>query len=253
MGKRSWSKKPKKFVSRQSLRFKKMVKNRIKSVNNWIEARRNQHKIRYSLLISIIIGLSLLSFNVYTNNRAASQKLNSDHKSIIELSKQLKNVSEQKAGTDIELKKKADTEASLKAEIDKLTKDLQTKREKQRTLANRILNTFSLTGTVSAQANDYAWGNCTYFVASMFDNVPSGLGDAANWANGAKALGFIVSPVPKLYSVAQTSAGYYGHVAIVINIDLLSNQVQLKEMNVEGLNVISTRWVSLGDYQYIYF
>lgn len=221
------------------------------SINSWLEARRNQHKIRYSLLTSIIIGLCLLSWNIYSGNRVASQKAIQYHKSVVELHKQLQDVSAQKATTETELKQKADSEAKLKFEIDKLTKELQTKKEKAQNLANKVLNTLSLTGHASAQADQYAWGNCTYFVASMFDDVPAGLGNADQWAKNAKARGFIVSKIPKLYSVAQTDMGYYGHVAIVIAIG--TDQVELKEMNVEGLNVISTRWVPTNDYNYIYF
>lgn len=99
-------------------------------------------------------------------------------------------------------------------------------------------------------SNSYDWGNCTWAVASWV-NVPDNMGNAANWANAAQQDGYTVSSIPKVGSVAQTSAGYFGHVALVE--DAQGNQVLIKEANVQGLGVIDERWVDSGQFNYIYF
>lgn len=104
--------------------------------------------------------------------------------------------------------------------------------------------------TTPTYANDYAWGNCTAFVASVVQ-VPDNLGNANTWAAMASQDGYTVSPTPKVGSVAQTSAGYEGHVALVE--DVQGSQVLIKEANVQGLGVVDERWVDSGQFRYIYF
>lgn len=99
-------------------------------------------------------------------------------------------------------------------------------------------------------SNSYDWGNCTWAVASWV-NVPDNMGNAANWANAAQQDGYTVSSIPKVGSVAQTSAGYFGHVALVE--DAQGSQVLIKEANVQGLGVVDERWVDSGQFNYIYF
>jgi surface antigen len=55
--------------------------------------------------------------------------------------------------------------------------------------------------------NGYSPGWCTWGVASWV-NVPPGLGNANLWAYNAKQMGYVVSSVPKVGSVGQTSAGW---------------------------------------------
>lgn len=99
-------------------------------------------------------------------------------------------------------------------------------------------------------ANSYDVGFCTFGVAS-WTKVPSGLGNANMWASGARAMGYIVSTIPKIGAVAQSSAGAYGHVALVVGVS--GSQVQIKEMNYKGWNIISYRWTSINSFVYIYF
>lgn len=98
--------------------------------------------------------------------------------------------------------------------------------------------------------NDYDWGNCTWYVASVV-KVPAGLGNAADWAANAKAMGFTVSSTPDVGSVAQTSAGYYGHVAVVVRVE--GDQVVIREMNSLGLGIVDERSVPVSTYVYISF
>lgn len=99
-------------------------------------------------------------------------------------------------------------------------------------------------------ANGYDWGNCTYGVASWI-RVPGDLGNANTWDDKARLEGYMVTSVPKPGSVAQTDAGYYGHVALVEAVN--GSQVLIKEMNSLGLGAIDERWVPEGTFNYIYF
>lgn len=99
------------------------------------------------------------------------------------------------------------------------------------------------------QNNHYAYGNCTYYVANRRD-VPSNWGNARNWLAGAKRAGFSTGATPQVGAIAWTSAGYYGHVAIVE--EVAGNSVRVSEMNYLGYNRISTRWVAASAFQYIY-
>lgn len=103
--------------------------------------------------------------------------------------------------------------------------------------------------TYSSQ-NLYTWGNCTYGVASWI-NVPQDLGNANQWAYNASREGFTVSPIPRVGSVAQTTGGYAGHVALVIGVD--GDTVTIQEMNYAGLGVTSQRTAPINSFTYIYF
>lgn len=98
--------------------------------------------------------------------------------------------------------------------------------------------------------NDYFKGYCTYFVATQV-KVPAGLHNANQWAINASKLGFTVSTIPIVGSVAQTSAGKEGHVAVVRAV--VGGEVLVEEMNVDGWNVVSSRWVAVSKFVYIYF
>lgn len=96
----------------------------------------------------------------------------------------------------------------------------------------------------------YAWGNCTAYVASRI-NVPNNLGNANTWAERAQADGYQLGP-PIVGAVAQSYAGYYGHVAIVEAVG--PGTVTVSEMNVYGLDVIDTAVYPVSHFQnYIYF
>lgn len=94
--------------------------------------------------------------------------------------------------------------------------------------------------------NSYAPGNCTWGVKSWKPEVPNNLGDARNWGY---ALGYDSNPT--VGAIAWTTAGYYGHVAVVIGID--GGQVQIQEENgLYGLGTVDTRWVWAGEFRYIH-
>lgn len=102
-------------------------------------------------------------------------------------------------------------------------------------------------------------GNCTYYVynrvAQLGKPIPSpSMGHAFMWSNSARGMGYSVSHTPKTGTIAVFSQGVagsdptYGHVAFVEKV-FSDGSVLVSEMNVQGLNVISTRIISASDAQ----
>ena len=111
----------------------------------------------------------------------------------------------------------------------------------------------------SAAINGGAWGNCTYYVynrvAQLGKPIPSpSMGHAFMWSDSARSMGYNVSHTPKTGTVAVFRQGVagsdptYGHVAFVEKV-FADGSVLVSEMNVQGLNVISTRIISASDAQ----
>ena len=100
-------------------------------------------------------------------------------------------------------------------------------------------------------ANSYASGQCTWYVACR-RQIPPHWGNAASWYYHATSLGWSVGTVPAVAAVAWTSAGFYGHVALVEQVSANGSMVYVSEMNYRGVGVKSTRWVSSKQFKYIY-
>lgn len=99
-------------------------------------------------------------------------------------------------------------------------------------------------------ANGYAFGYCTYYVASR-RSVPSNWGNANQWYYNAQASGFSVGSTPVPGAIAWTGAGYYGHVAYVESVS--GGMVTVSEMNFNGnWDRVTSRTVSAGSFRYIY-
>lgn len=114
--------------------------------------------------------------------------------------------------------------------------------------------------STGANANLYPWGQCTWYayLRRMQLGLPAynRFGNAANWANAARALGYTVSATPTVGAIVVFAPGqagahaWYGHVAIVESIH--GNAITISESNVAGLGVISTRQLAAdGGWQYI--
>lgn len=101
-------------------------------------------------------------------------------------------------------------------------------------------STASLT---SSYINDYAWGNCTYWVAErraeIGDSIPNTWGNAETWAERAAADGYVVNHTPSPGAIMQLPGVDYGlgHVAFVESVDS-DGTWNISEMNVEGLDVV---------------
>jgi surface antigen len=103
--------------------------------------------------------------------------------------------------------------------------------------------------TSGSFSNTYTRGQCTWYVASR-RHVPSNWGDARNWYSRAANSGWSVGSSPAIGAIAWTSAGYYGHVAVVEAIN--SDHVQIAEMNYNGPYQIDRRWTTASQWRYIY-
>lgn len=109
----------------------------------------------------------------------------------------------------------------------------------------------SVSFRAGSYANGYAYGYCTYYVATR-RSVPSNWGNANAWFYNAQASGYAVGFSPQPGAVAQTSGGYggYGHVAFVESVS--GDMVTVSEMNYAGWNQVSSRTVPASSFRYIY-
>lgn len=82
------------------------------------------------------------------------------------------------------------------------------------------------------RGNGYAFGNCTYYVASQ-KPVPNGYGDAKYWP--------VNSQTPEVGAIIVTYESWRGHVGIIRAVD--GYMVTIEEMNYAGFNRVSTRTV----------
>ena len=78
-------------------------------------------------------------------------------------------------------------------------------------------------------SNGYDYGYCTWYVATQIA-VPANWGNADTWAYYARLSGWNVSQTPTVGAIAQTSAVWEGHVAVVdaVNPD---GSIQIRDMN----------------------
>ncbi len=106
------------------------------------------------------------------------------------------------------------------------------------------------------EGNTYAWGNCTYWSFAMRlwagSPIPTTWGNANTWDDRARADDYIVDHTPTVGAVYQTDVGKEGHVAYVINV-AGDGKWTISEMNVKGLNIVSTRTFPGKDAQYANF
>lgn len=113
--------------------------------------------------------------------------------------------------------------------------------------------------------NDYNYRaffyrQCTDFVAwrlnntngVYFTNSYGGVrwGNAKNWDDAARSIGVTVDGNPAIGAVAQTDAGYWGHVAWVA--DIIGDDVVIEEYNSLYASAYSKRQVSKYSFNYIH-
>lgn len=103
-------------------------------------------------------------------------------------------------------------------------------------------------------SNGYDYGYCTWYVATRI-SVPSNWGNANTWDNYAALSGWTVNTTPVPGAIAQTDAGYEGHVAYVEAVSPDGTMIKYSDMN--GLagwgRVGYSDWVSSSHFQhYIY-
>lgn len=103
-------------------------------------------------------------------------------------------------------------------------------------------------------SNGYDYGYCTYYAAAR-SGAPSNWGNANTWAYYAALSGWTVSSTPKAGAIAQTSAGYLGHVAIVEAVSDDGSMIKYSDMNgIAGWGRVGySDWTPVSHFQhYIY-
>ncbi len=90
----------------------------------------------------------------------------------------------------------------------------------------------------------YAFGNCTYYVATRFPTIYPYLGNAKDWLAAAPKHGYTVlsTPHPDTVVVYGPGNGYssLGHVAVVESVNS-DGSFQVSEMNYRGYDMIDQR------------
>lgn len=90
----------------------------------------------------------------------------------------------------------------------------------------------------------YAFGNCTYYVATRYPNIYPYLGNALSWITSAKKQGYTVLSAPTIDTVVVYGAGNgysaLGHVAVVDSVNS-DGSFMVSEMNYSGYDVIDHR------------
>ena len=117
-------------------------------------------------------------------------------------------------------------------------------------------NGVSISNASYGGANAYYYGQCTYYVYNRVGGkIGSHWGNANNWANAAAAAGYTVNNTPSVGSIMQTTAGGYGHVAYVENVNS-NGSVTISEMNYNGqVGIATSRTLSSSEaasYNYIH-
>ncbi|NCU29489.1 CHAP domain-containing protein [Candidatus Saccharibacteria bacterium] len=107
--------------------------------------------------------------------------------------------------------------------------------------------------------NTYEWGNCTYwaYAKRYWAGHPIGQywGNANTWDESALAEDYIVNHTPAAGAIFQTDEGKWGHVAYVTNVNPITGEWTISEMNAPNLNVVSERTFSkesAGYYDFIH-
>lgn len=109
--------------------------------------------------------------------------------------------------------------------------------------------------------NLYALGNCTWYAyerrAQLGIPVGSYWGNANTWAISAANTGYLVNRTPAAGAVLVSTAGYYGHVAVVESVSA-NGDIVISEMNnyaLGGWNIVDNRTIPADQvslYQYIH-
>lgn len=209
------------------------------------------------LLIVLLIALAAMVLSVFlfgdkvyaTDNQLISQSsINYD---ILPMTSQRLLDLEQKTNTAAE---------QLKSEqqvIDELTSKLtvkQTEAELAKQRLEEIKNMFVYIDKYSfdSAGNNYAAGNCTWYVKSKRPDISNSWGNARTWYANALYQGWNVGSTPKKGAIATSTAGWGGHVAYVDGVSLDGQWATISEMNYGGLYRMNTRTVYYTEFSYIY-
>lgn len=110
----------------------------------------------------------------------------------------------------------------------------------------------------AASYNYYTKGQCTWWAyqrrAQLGKPISNRWRNAKNWYYNAQRSGYRTGHTPKRYAVMQSTAGYYGHVAVVERV-YSNGSIKVSEYNYNRPNAYGTRYLSkwsARSYNYIY-
>jgi LysM repeat protein len=96
----------------------------------------------------------------------------------------------------------------------------------------------------------FPWGYCTWYVASK--RPVAWLGNAYQWVDNARAMGYATGPTPAVGAVMVTWESGLGHVAFVESVNA-DGTFTVSEMNFRGFGVVSTRTIRVSQVPLIAF
>jgi len=99
-------------------------------------------------------------------------------------------------------------------------------------------SSIKISSKAGSSVNGYPYGYCTYYVATR-RYVPSSWGNARSWLSSAKRAGYSTGSEPVVGAIVQTNESYWGHVAIVTDVD--DDTITIAEMNAVGWGKVSRR------------
>ena len=102
------------------------------------------------------------------------------------------------------------------------------------TYSTRTAQSTYYSSPVFNHRNLYDWGQCTWHVFNRRAAIGKGIStywwNANNWDNAAARDGYRIDGNPTVGSIAQSDAGYYGHVAFVERVNS-NGSILVSEMN----------------------
>ncbi len=110
-----------------------------------------------------------------------------------------------------------------------------------------------------AANDDYAFGNCTYWVsllrAKAGEPIPNTWGNAITWAVRAQADGYLVDQTPSYTAIMVdvNAPGGLGHVAFVESVNPDNGSWTISEMNRVGFDEVDTRIMPASTASSYYF
>lgn len=191
-------------------RIKTLANKYFRKLKAIFKKKRNQRKAIYiggALLISgLFVGLGLThknakatQHNLESHIQRKDTELTERQYRLQKLESELKTVQEQKATTEAQLQEKAAKEAELNAQIEKLNRDLQSKRANQIKLAAAAKPTIKLASKIVAGCGDNYYANYIYSHESGCNLY------ARNKSSGACGVGQAL-PCSKLTNVCDLSS-----------------------------------------------
>lgn len=209
----------------------------------------------YTAGVLFILGfIFLVLFNTKFTEKLniglnSSMKVETLSNAITQSEDELKNKEDELKNKIDELSKINESSNKLIEESSKINDDIS---QLQTVVAEQKDSFVTVTASAPGSAgNQYAPGNCTYYVKQMRPDLPNDLGNANQWYVNAKADGFKVGSKPKVGAVGVSYEGWAGHVVYVQKLKKNGNII-ISEMNYMGLWNKNTREVSPSSFVYIY-